>query len=58
MEFGGQAFWLILLTVGVIVLAGAMIYGSMQNRKRTLGERVATEVATKREYEREDRDEQ
>lgn len=58
MEYGGQAFWLILLTIGVVLLAGAMIYGTMRNRKRTLGERVATEVATKREYEREDRDEQ
>ncbi|SMQ85261.1 hypothetical protein SAMN06295905_2538 [Devosia lucknowensis] len=56
MEFGGQAMWLILLTLGVVVLAAAMIYGTMRNRTRTLGERVMTEVETKREYEREDRD--
>ena len=56
MEFGGQAMWLILLTLGVVVLAAAMIYGMMRNRTRTLGERVMTEVETKREYEREDRD--
>ncbi len=56
MEYGGQAMWLVLLTLGVVVLAAAMIYGTMRNRSRTLSERVATEVATKREYEREDRD--
>lgn len=56
MEFGGQAFWLVLLTFGVAVLAGAMIYGTMRNRQRTLSERVRTEVETKREYRREDRD--
>jgi predicted MFS family arabinose efflux permease len=56
MEFGGQAIWLVLLTLGVVVLAGAMIYGIMRNRQRTLSERVMTEVETKREYEREDRD--
>lgn len=56
MEFGGQAIWAVLLTVGVIVLAAAMIYGSMRNRSRTPAERVVTEAATKREYQREDRD--
>ena len=56
MEFGGQAMWLVLLTVGVAILAAAMIYGTMRNRQRTLSERVLTEVETRREYEREDRD--
>lgn len=56
MEFGGQAIWAVVITLGVIVLAGAMIYGMMRNRQRTLSERILTEVETKREYEREDRD--
>jgi hypothetical protein len=56
MEYGGQAIWLILLTLGVVVLAAAMIYGTTRNRKRSLAERVTTEVETKREYQREDRD--
>lgn len=56
MEYGGQAFWLILLTLGVVVLGGAMVYGIMRNRHRTLSEKVTTEIETKREYEREDRD--
>ena len=56
MLFGGQAMWLVLLTVGVVVLAAAMIYGTMRNRQRTLSERGLTEVETRREYEREDRD--
>ncbi len=56
MEFGGQVFWLVLLTFGVAVLAGAMIFGTMRNRQRTPSERVRTEVETKREYDREDRD--
>lgn len=56
MDIAGPAFWLILLTIGVIVLAGAIVYGTMRNRDRTVSERVATEVETKREYEREDRD--
>lgn len=56
METTGPALWLILLTVGVAVLGAAMIYGIMRNRQRTLAERITTEVETKREYEREDRD--
>lgn len=56
MDTGGPALWLILLTLGVVALAGAMIYGTMRNRQRTLGERVATEVETRREYQREDQD--
>ncbi len=56
MEFGGQAIWAVLVTLGVVVLAGAMIYGLMRNRHRTLSEKVATEVSTKQVYDREDRD--
>lgn len=56
METSGPSLWLILLTVGVVLLGLAMAYGVMRNRKRTAGERVATEVGTKREYAEEDRD--
>ncbi|MBJ3786161.1 hypothetical protein [Devosia sediminis] len=56
MEYGGQAMWLVLLTLGVVVLAAAMIYGTMRNRQRSLSEKVTTEVETKREYQRENRD--
>lgn len=56
MEFGGQAIWAVVITLGVVLLAAGMIYGTMRNRKRTLSERVLTEVETKREYDREDRD--
>ncbi len=56
MEFGGQAIWAVVITVGVAILAAGMIYGIMRNRQRTLSERVLTEVETKREYQREDRD--
>lgn len=48
--------WLIALTLGVVLLGGAMIYGTMRNRQRTLAERVETEVETRREYQREDAD--
>ena len=57
METIGPGLWLIALTVGVVILAAAAIYGIMRNRNRTLAERVTTEVETRREYEREDRDE-
>lgn len=53
----GPAFWLIVLTVGVIALGLAMAYGMMRNRRRTPAERAQTEAATKREYAAEDRDE-
>lgn len=56
MEISGQTFWLILLTLGVLVLAAAIAYGIMRNRQRSLGERVHSEVATEREYAKEDRD--
>ena len=56
METVGPALWLIVLTIGAVALGAAVIYGMMRNRSRTLAERVTTEVETKREYEREDRD--
>lgn len=52
----GPSFWLILLTLGVVVLAAAIVYGIMRNRQRSLGERIHTEAATRREYSKEDRD--
>jgi hypothetical protein len=57
METSGPGLWLILLTIGVIVLGAAAIYGIMRNRQRTPAEKITTEAATKREYQREDRDE-
>ncbi len=56
METSGQTFWLILLTLGVVVLAVAIFYGIMRNRQRTLGERIHTEIETRKEYAEEDRD--
>jgi hypothetical protein len=56
MEISGQTFWLILLTLGVLLLAGAMAYGRMRTKSRTAVERAATEAATRREYAEEDRD--
>jgi len=56
METTGPALWLIVLTIGVLILGAAIVYGIMRNRSRTLSERMRTEVETKREYEREDRD--
>jgi cytochrome c-type biogenesis protein CcmH/NrfF len=56
METSGQTLWLILLTLGVVVLAAAIIYGMMRNRQRTRLEEVTTEAATRREYAEEDRD--
>lgn len=49
--------WLLLLTLGVACLGGAMIYGTMRNRKRTPLEREITEAGTRAEYRAEDRDE-
>lgn len=56
METSGQTFWLILLTLGVVVLAAAIIYGMLRNRQRTRLEEATTEAATRREYAEEDRD--
>lgn len=52
----GPAVWLLLLTVGVLVLGAAIIYGINQNRKRTPGEKALTEAATRAEYKKEDGD--
>ncbi|MBD8065777.1 hypothetical protein IC608_09845 [Devosia sp. PTR5] len=48
--------WLIAVTVGVVILGAVMSYGLLRNRRRTLAEKVLTEVETKREYAREDAD--
>ncbi|NGP17154.1 MULTISPECIES: hypothetical protein [Devosia] len=56
MEYGGQSIWAVLVTIGVIVLASAMIYGLLRNRNRTVTEKVVTERATKEIYRQEDRD--
>jgi hypothetical protein len=52
----GPAFWLVLLTLGVVVLAVAIGYGMMRNRQRTRLEKAHTEIETRREYQREDQD--
>ncbi|WP_297112544.1 hypothetical protein [uncultured Devosia sp.] len=57
MEYGGPAVWLIVLTIGVVVLGVAMIYGISRNRQRTLSEKQATEAETRRGYEKQDRNE-
>ena len=56
METSGPALWLVVLTVGVIALAAAIVYGMVRNRQRGPIERAVTEAATKEEYRREDRD--
>ena len=48
--------WLLLLTVGVIVLGLAMAWGINRNRQRTPIERGVTEAATRQEYREEDKD--
>ena len=53
----GPSLWLILLTIGVIALGVAMAYGMLRNRKRSVREEIATEVGTKQEYRRADREE-
>ncbi len=50
----GSAFWLILLTFGVIALGAAMAYGLRRNQTRTAAEKSLTEAATRREYQVED----
>jgi len=49
--------WLLILTVGVIVLGAAMAWGLIRNRARSPAERQMTEAATRREYQAEDKDE-
>jgi Sec-independent protein translocase protein TatA len=50
----GPSLWLILLTIGVIVLGAAAVYGIMRNRTRTVSEKLHTEAATRAEYKSED----
>ena len=52
----GPTLWLILLTVGVVVLGLIMAFGATRNGKRTQRERLHTEAATEREYKAESRD--
>lgn len=52
----GPTVWLLLLTVGAVVLGAAPVYGISQNQKRTPGEKALTEAATRAEYKKEDRD--
>lgn len=52
----GPTLWLLLLTAGVVLLGLAIAYGISQNRKRSSAEKALTEVATQREYQKEDRD--
>jgi mannose/fructose/N-acetylgalactosamine-specific phosphotransferase system component IIC len=48
--------WLLLLTVGVAALGAAIAYGMRRNSARSNLEKTITEAATRREYEKEDRD--
>lgn len=52
----GPAMWLTVLTIGVVVLAAALVFGIMRNRQRTPTERAVSEAATKAEYAVEDKD--
>ena len=52
----GPSLWLIVLTVGAVLLLAAMIYGFYRSQQRSRAEEALTEAATRQEYEREDRD--
>lgn len=52
----GPSLWLIVLTLGAVLLLAAMIYGFYRSRQRSRAEKALTEAATRQEYEREDRD--
>ncbi len=52
----GPSLWLIVLTLGAILLLAAMIYGFYRGQRRSRAEEALTEAATRQEYEREDRD--
>ena len=41
--------------VGVVILGAVMVYGIMNNRRRTLREKTISQTATRDLYEREDR---
>ena len=51
----GPSIWLILVTIGVVVLALAAVFGIMRNRQRTGTEKAITEAATRANYQAEDR---
>lgn len=52
----GPFLWLLLLTIGVAALGAAIAYGMNRNKQRTATEKMKSDVATKQEYRREDRD--
>ena len=52
----GPSLWLIVLTLGAVVLLAALIYGFYRGQQRSRAEKALTEAATRREYEREDQD--
>lgn len=52
----GPGLWLILLTIGVVILGLAMAYGIRRNRTQSTAERNLSEAATRQEYKAEDRD--
>lgn len=43
--------------IGILILAAAIAYGLMRNRRRTTAEKQLTEAATKANYRAEDRKE-
>ncbi|KPF92364.1 hypothetical protein IP86_24425 [Rhodopseudomonas sp. AAP120] len=43
--------------IGILILAAAIAYGLMRNRRRTAAEKQLTEAATKANYRAEDRKE-
>ena len=51
----GPSIWLILVTIGVVVLALAAVFGIMRNRQRTGTEKAITEAATRANYQAEDK---
>jgi Flp pilus assembly protein TadB len=51
----GPTFWLMLLTIGVIALGAAMVFGMRRNQARSRSDRLATDAATRRQYQAEDR---
>ena len=51
----GPSIWLILVTIGVVALALAAVFGIMRNRQRTSLEKATTEAGTRAVYQAEDR---
>jgi hypothetical protein len=56
MDFFSGSPWALVTVIGAFVLLAAIGYGMWQNSKRTSAQRMLTEMATKREYEREDKE--